>query len=117
MLSAGIILELRVSEILMSVMPIDTTPGETKGCALTEVLGQRVTAVAIDDVASPIVVLEGGLFLKDANDGCYGNPLLAGSLEAEYDSAQRREFLDFWTGKPLHLESSAIDSPATGPAT
>ena len=47
-------------------------PGETSGRAASELLSRRIAAVVLDDTDSVLVVLEGGIFVKDANDGFYG---------------------------------------------
>jgi hypothetical protein len=100
-LSTGIVLELSTGGILVLPLPADSTRGETIGLPVSDVLGKRITSMALDDIEAPVVILDGGLFLKDANDGCYGNPLFAGRIESEYDQAERRTFVDYWTAKPF----------------
>ncbi len=103
-LANGLVLDLYTARLeVVEALPADSTPGETMGLSPAEVLGRRVTAVACDDTYSAIIVLEGGLFLKDANDGCYGNPLLAGRLADSYTPAERSEFLDYWSEQRLRL--------------
>jgi hypothetical protein len=96
-LDNGTVLDLFTAEITIASPPENTMPGETIGRPITELLGRRIVALARDDVRSSLVILEGELFLRDANDGCYGNPLLAGKLHEEYRADQIGQFLDYWT--------------------
>ncbi|HWE40262.1 MAG TPA: hypothetical protein VG406_27165 [Isosphaeraceae bacterium] len=109
-LANGVVLNLFTAELFVTSLPADVMPGETSGLAPLEVLGRRVVTVArddvyatIDDVYATIIVLEGGLFLKDNNDGCYGNPLLAGRLSECYTQEGLGEFLDYWSEQPMRL--------------
>ncbi len=60
-------------------------------------------SVAGITVSNPVCV---EVFLKDANDGCYGNPLHAGYLEEEYSAAQVSQFVNY---------ESLAGSPHPGP--
>ena len=98
------VLDLFTAELLASSLPAEVLPAKTSGLAPGELLGRRVVAVARDHQYSTVVILEGGLFLKDNNDGCYGNPLLAGRLNDCDTAGQLGEFLDYWAERPLSLE-------------
>ncbi len=113
-LANGIVLNLFTAELFATSLPVDVMPGETMGLAPGEVLGRRVVAAARDDWYSTILIFEGGLFLKDNNDGCYGNPLLAGRLSECYTEEELGEFLDYWNEQPLRLDSREdAEPPAT----
>lgn len=103
LLQTGIVLDLFTAEITLAVLPAETMPGETMGIPLKELLGRRITAVVFDDVLSSLVVLEGMYFLKDANDGFYGNPLLAGKLKEDYSAEELSGFVDYWTEECVHV--------------
>jgi len=105
-LTNGIVLDLFTAELLITVLPAETMPGETTGLPLQEVLGRRIVAVARDDVYGVILILEGGLYLKDDNDGFYGNPMLAVRLDEHYTSEELKTFLDYWSEQPLRLNAS-----------
>jgi hypothetical protein len=102
-LANGVVLDLFTVERFVAALPAEVMPGETSGLAPRELLGRHVAAVARDDEYSTVVILEGGLFLKDNNDGCYGNPLLAGRLRECYTEEELGEFLDYWSEHPLKL--------------
>jgi hypothetical protein len=108
-LGNGSVLELPTAELTVAALPDEPMPGETAGVPAGELIGRRVHAVALDDTESVLVILEGGIFLKDANDGFYGNPLLAGHLSDHYTEAELASFVDYWNGKPCSLgpESAA----------
>lgn len=99
-LDNGIVLDLFIAEITMASPPAELMPGETVGRPLTDLLGRRIVALARDGASSSLVVLEGNLFLRDANDGCYGNPLLAGNLHEEYSAQDLAQLVDYWTEAP-----------------
>jgi ribA/ribD-fused uncharacterized protein len=100
-LSTGIVVNLFVAEMTIVDLPAITTPGETTGIPVGELLGKRIVGVALDDVSSPIVVLEGNVYLKDDHDAFYSSPLVAAPIEEAYDAAARQVFVDHWTGKPF----------------
>ncbi len=104
-LSNGCVLDLFVAELMLSTLPDAAMPGETDGLAVRELIGRPVEAVVKDDTSSVLVVLNEGIFLKDANDGVYGNPLLAGFLSEHYKADELRLFVDYWTEEPLLLKS------------
>lgn len=105
-LGNGLVLDLFIAELTVGSLPGEAMPGETDGIALGELLGRVVTAVVLDNTASVLLVLD-NIFLKDANDGIYGNPLLAGRLAENYTEAEQASFVDYWTGQPVSLEANA----------
>jgi hypothetical protein len=105
-LDNGTILDLFTAEITIASPPTDTMPGETVGKPITDLLGRKIVALARDDVSSSLVILEDDLFLRDANDGCYGNPLLAGKLHEDYRAEQLGQIVDYWTETPLAVWES-----------
>jgi len=104
-LDSGIVLDLFTAEITIASPPAEMMPGETVGRPLTDLLCRRIIALARDGTRSSLVILEGNLFLRDANDGCYGNPLLAGSLREDYPGEELAELVDYWTEAPLHIDA------------
>ena len=102
-LANGVVLDLFTAELFATILPSSLMPGETLGLAIGEVLGRRVVAVARDDEHSTVILLEGGLFLKDNNDGCLGNPLVAGRLGECYPREGLAGFRDYWSDEPLGL--------------
>jgi hypothetical protein len=103
LLETGIVLDLFTSEITLATLRHETMPGETIGIPLNELLGLRITALVLDDALSSLVILDGIFFLKDANDGFYGNPLLAGKLKEGYSAEELSGFVDYWTEEPAHF--------------
>ncbi|HWE40486.1 MAG TPA: hypothetical protein VG406_28320 [Isosphaeraceae bacterium] len=100
LLGNGLVLDLFIAELTVASLPDGATPGETDGIAPGELLGRRIAAVVRDETGAVLVILDGAIFLKDANDGFYGNPLLAGRLEEHYTKAERVSFVDYWTDRP-----------------
>jgi hypothetical protein len=76
-------------------------PGETEGIPVSNLIGRSISDVWRDDVYSTILILDKQLYLKDANDGVYGNPLRAGIVWEDYTDREQREFLDYWTETPI----------------
>jgi hypothetical protein len=103
-LDTGTILDLFTAEITIASPATDMTPGETVGKPIKDLLGRKIIALARDDVSSSLVILEDNLFLRDANDGCYGNRLVAGKLNEEYGTEQLVQIVDYWTDEPLTVE-------------
>lgn len=104
-LANGIVLDLFTAELTVVSLPGKVFPGETSGIMPSALIGLRVVAVVRDDTQSVLVILEGGIFLKDANDGVYGNPLLAGRLVDHYTHRELAGFIDDWSGEPALLET------------
>ena len=96
-LDSGLVLDLFVADVTLADIDTFPMPGETTGIDATSLIGRRISSILNDDSMSPIVVFDGGLYLRDANDGCYGNPLYAGHVETDYDAEQRAAFTDFWS--------------------
>ncbi|MFK7818937.1 MAG: hypothetical protein AB8G99_09465 [Planctomycetaceae bacterium] len=96
-LDSGIVLDLFVADVTLADIDTFPRPGETTGINATSLIGRRINSLFNDDSMSPIVVFDGGLYLRDAHDGCYGNPLYAGHVETDYDAEQRAEFTHFWS--------------------
>ena len=86
-------------------------PAETNGIEPSELIGRRIASVLLDDTESAVVMLEGGLYLIDANDAFYGNPLEAKhiseyeKLRAYYSESDRASFTDYWTAQPVPRDS------------
>ena len=96
-LDSGLVLDLFVAGVTLADIDTFPMPGETTGVDAAALIGRRITSILNDDALSPIVVLDDGTYLRDANDGGYGNPLYAGHVESDYDAGQRTEFTDFWS--------------------
>jgi hypothetical protein len=88
-------------EMQLETVPDDAEPTETTGISLPDLLNRRLTALVRDNLYGPLVVFEGGVFLKHYNDGFYGNSLIAGFLKVDYTSEELEEFIDFWTEQPV----------------
>jgi hypothetical protein len=99
-LGNGIILDLFTAEIFVASLPEITMPGETEGMPVDQIVGRRIVEVVQDDEASSLIILEGGIFLKDDNDGFYGNPLRAGLIGAHYSVTELAKFVDYWDETP-----------------
>jgi hypothetical protein len=106
-LGNGLVIELFVAEITVSSETKGTMPGETVGIPSYELLGGRIVAVVRDDTESGVVILEGGLFLTDDNDGFYGNPLRAGRLSAQKTPENLLQLVCYWSGAPVDPETLA----------
>ena len=95
-LESGIVLDLFTAEILPSNINVFEMSAETDGIPPDQLIGRRVTGLQRDDCHSSLVILDGLIYLRDANDGCYGNPLRAGFLEEDYTPEERAQFADYW---------------------
>jgi hypothetical protein len=100
-LDSGLVLELSVAGVTVSNPACVEMQGESEGIAPQELIGRRVTALFRDDLFAPIIVLDDTVFLKDDNDGCYGNPLHAGYLKEEYSAEQVSQFVNYEDGCPV----------------
>ena len=98
-LDSGIVLDMFVAEVTISDVGTFPMPGETSGLDPSAVLGRRISAIWSDDTSSAIVVLDDDTYLRDANDGCYGNPLHAGRVGDDYTPQQVAEFTDYWASE------------------
>jgi hypothetical protein len=95
-------------EMSLEAVPDDAEPTETIGIPMADLLNRRIKALARDDLfgplvilSAPLVILEGGLFLKDHNDGFYGNWLDADFLSKKYAPEELKGFIDYWTEQPM----------------
>ncbi|WP_417738924.1 hypothetical protein [Rosistilla oblonga] len=95
-LDTGIVLDLFVAELTISDVDTFPMPGETSGLRPSAVLGRRISVIWSDDTSSPLVAFDDGTYLRDANDGFYGNPLHAGHIADDYTPQERAEFIDYW---------------------
>ncbi|XZE44076.1 hypothetical protein SH467x_003663 [Pirellulaceae bacterium SH467] len=99
-LSTGIVLDLFTAEITTSESSKIEMPGETMGIEVGKLIGRTITSLQRDDVLSSLIILDNDIFLRDANDGFYGNPLYAGYLY-EYNAEELAQFTDYWTEQPV----------------
>ncbi|TWT55354.1 hypothetical protein [Allorhodopirellula solitaria] len=100
-LESGVVLDLFIAELSVASRDEMVCSGETDGIPCEELIGRTVTGVWNDDTCSCIVILDNDIYLKDANDGVYGNPLRAGWIVGDYSGDQRQEFTDYWTEEPI----------------
>lgn len=100
-LDNGLVLDLFTAELTLSEESAIQMIGETDGVPVEQLIGRSITHVWRDDVFSCILILDEVLYLKDANDGAYGNPLHAGVISDEYSECDMAEFVDYWTEKPI----------------
>jgi hypothetical protein len=116
-LGNGIVILLFVADITFASIPVDAMPAETNGIPPANLIGRRVKAVVRDDAECTVVVLEGGLYLADANDAFTGNPLLAAHLTDYerltwgYSASDRANFFDYWTGELISRERFGTTLP------
>lgn len=101
-LDSGVVLDLFTAEITLSDVSSFPMKGETDGIHVADLVGRTITHLWRDDVMSSLVILDNELYLCDANDGCYGNPLRAGVVADDYSADELKEFTDYWTEGPLH---------------
>ena len=100
-LDSGVVLDLFTAELSVASRDEMVCPGRTAGIPVEDLIGKTVTGVWNDDTCSCIIILDNDVYLKDANDGVYGNPLRAGWIAEDYTDDQRQEFTDYWTEEPL----------------
>ena len=100
-LDNGLVLDLFTAELTFSDETAIQMNGETDGLPVQQLIERSITDVWRDDVFSCILILDNSLYLKDANDGVYGNPLHAGVITLEYSESNIAEFVDYWTAKPI----------------
>ena len=105
-LANGITLNLFTAEITVVMLPESIMPGETDGMLSHEIIGRRVIELVRDDMHGSLIILEGNVFLKDDNDGFYGNPLVAGLLSEHYTCAKLSLFTDYWSRQPASCAAS-----------
>jgi hypothetical protein len=96
-LDNGVVLDLFTAELTLSDETAIQMAGETNGVPIAQLIGKTITDVWRDDVFSCILILDDSLYLKDANDGVYGNPLHAGVISVDYSESDMAEFVDYWT--------------------
>ena len=103
-LDNGLVLDLFTAELTLSEQAAIQMVGETDGVPVKQLIGRAITDVWRDDVFSCILILDDSLYLKDANDGAYGNPLHAGVICEEYSASQIAEFVDYWSGESIQSD-------------
>ncbi len=103
-LDNGLVLDLFTAELTLSDETAIQMTGETDGVPIGQLIGKTITDVWLDDVFSCILIIDDSLYLKDANDGAYGNPLDAGVISVEYSESDMAQFVDYWTEKPIQLD-------------
>jgi hypothetical protein len=104
LLDNGLVLDLFTAELTLSDLTAIQMIGETNGLPVALLVGKSITNVWRDDVFSCILILDEAIFLKDANDGAYGNPLHAGLITDNYSENEISEFVDYWTEKPIQWD-------------
>lgn len=105
-LDNGLVLDLFTAELTLADVSEIQMAGETEGVPVEQLIGKSITNVWRDDVFSCILILDDTLYLKDANDGAYGNPLHAGVVSDEYSERDIAEFVDYWTESPIQWDRS-----------
>ncbi len=104
LLDNGLVLDLFTAELTLSDETAMRMTGETEGLPVSQLVGRSITDVWRDDVFSCILIIDNSLYLKDANDGAYGNPLRAGLIADDYSENAIAEFVDYWTEKPIQWD-------------
>jgi hypothetical protein len=105
-LDNGLVLDLFTAALTLADINAIQMAGETDGVLVEQLIGKLVTNVWRDDVFSCILILDEALYLKDANDGAYGNPLHAGVIIDEYSKSNIAEFVDYWTETPIRWDGT-----------
>lgn len=105
-LDNGLVLDLFTAALTLADINAIQMAGETDGVLVEQLIGKLVTNVWRDDVFSCILILDDALYLKDANDGAYGNPLHAGVIIDEYSKSNIAEFVDYWTETPIRWDGT-----------
>lgn len=103
-LDNGLVLDLFTAQLTLSDETAIQMIGETDGLPVQQLIGRLITDVWRDDVFSCILILDNSLYLKDANDGAYGNPLHAGVITLDYSESDIGEFVDYWTENPIRWD-------------
>jgi hypothetical protein len=103
-LDNGLVLDLFTAQLTLSDEKAIQMIGETDGLPVPQLIETTITDVWRDDVFSCILILDNSLYLKDANDGAYGNPLHAGMITLDYSESNIAEFVDYWTEKPIQWD-------------
>ena len=103
-LDNGVVLDLFTAQLTLSDETAIQMIGETDGLPVQQLIGTTITDAWRDDVFSSILILDNSLYLKDANDGAYGNPLHAGVITQEYSESNIAEFVDYWTERPIQWD-------------
>lgn len=103
-LDNGLVLDLFTAQLTLSDETAIQMIGDTDGLPVQQLIGTLITDVWRDDVFSCILILDNSLYLKDANDGAYGNPLHAGVIIPEYSEDNIAEFVDYWTEMPIQWD-------------
>lgn len=103
-LDDGVVLDLFTAQLTLSDETAIQMIGETDGLPVQQLIGTTITDAWRDDVFSSILILDNSLYLKDANDGAYGNPLHAGVITQDYSESNIAEFVDYWTEKPIQWD-------------
>ena len=106
-LDNGLVLDLFTAQLTISDEAAIQMIGETDGLPVQQLIETSITDVWRDDVFSCILILDNSLYLKDANDGAYGNPLHAGVIAVEYSESNIAEFVDYWTEKPIQWDRTS----------
>ncbi|MFM8174109.1 MAG: hypothetical protein ACKN81_11255 [Pirellulaceae bacterium] len=103
-LDNGLVLDLFTAYLTLCDETAIQMVGETTGVPVERLIGRSITDVWRDDVFSCLLILDDSLYLKDANDGAYGNPLHAGVICDEYSKSEMGEFVDYWTEEPIQSD-------------
>ena len=103
-LDNGLVLDLFTAELTLSDETAIQMTGETDGVPIAQLIGKTITDVWLDDVFSCMLIIGDSLYLKDAHDGAYGNPLHAGVISVEYSESDMAQFVDYWTEKPMQWD-------------
>ena len=102
LLDNGLVIDLFIAEMTLSSSDKMVVDGETDGIPVRDLLTRTITHVWNDDTLSCIVILDNDIYLKDANDGVYGNPLRAGYIYEDYKKSEIDEFTDYWNQSPIN---------------
>ncbi len=95
-LDSRLVLNLFTMDVFLANVDDIEMPAQTDGIPPNELIGRQVTRLVKDGSDFALVILDDSIYLPDANDGFYGNPLRAGYLADDYTTDQQDQFADYW---------------------
>jgi hypothetical protein len=95
-LDSGLVLNLFTMDIYLGEVQDIKMPAQTDGIPPNELIGRQVSRIVKDESDFALVILDDVVYLLDANDGFYGNPLRAGELNDDYTQQEQAQFVDCW---------------------
>ncbi len=95
-LDSGLVLNLFTMDVFLAKVDDIEIPAQTDGIPPNELIGRQGTRLVKDESDFALVIMDDSIYLLDANDDFYGNPLRAGFLADDYTTDQQDQFVDYW---------------------